>query len=228
MIKFPDAIKIICCSDKSDLYKTGVYWIKNKLNGKLYIGSASCITKRRDKSGFLTRFRTHFYTLQENKHKNIILQNSWNIHGYLNFEFKILEFCDGEECLNRELYYLNKFKSYEREFGYNICKNPLANMGPKTPEQILEIKKRLTGIPRTYEVKEKLSTPILQYDFNGNFIKEWYSISEASRITGIQRQDIGQCCLGNGMSAGNHQWKYKLSTDYPLNIGICSGIFRNK
>lgn len=228
MIKFTEAIDDIYFGDRSDLYKIGVYWIKNKITNKVYIGSASSTYKFRAKSGFLNRFRTHFYTLEENRHRNIILQNSWNKHGYLNFEFKILEFCEKEECLNRELYYLNKFKSYDREFGYNICKNPLANTKPKTPEQILSIKKKLTGIPRSYELKEKLSRAILQYDFNGEFIKEWYSISEASRITGIQRQDIGQCCIGNGMSAGNHQWKYKLSDDYPLNIGPCSGIFRNK
>ena len=40
-----------------------------------------------------------------------------------------------------------------------------------------------------------------------NEINRFYSISEASRITNIQRQDIGQVCLGNNKTAGGYFWK---------------------
>ena len=44
---------------------------------------------------------------------------------------------------------------------------------------------------------------------NGVFVKEYPSLSEASRITGINVSHICQTCLGNYKSAGGFLWKYK-------------------
>lgn len=55
------------------------------------------------------------------------------------------------------------------------------------------------------------SKPVLQFDKSGNFINEYPSVIEASRITRINRHDISQCCRGvyHHKTAGGYLWKYK-------------------
>ena len=57
-------------------------------------------------------------------------------------------------------------------------------------------------IGKTYRNK-----PILQFDLNGNFIKEWESIKKAKDWLG--KGDIHSCCIGKQKTAGGFVWKYK-------------------
>lgn len=57
--------------------------------------------------------------------------------------------------------------------------------------------------------RNDLSKPVLQYDKNGNFIKEYSSIMYAERKTGIYHQNIGKVCRGKYHTAGGFLWKYK-------------------
>lgn len=53
--------------------------------------------------------------------------------------------------------------------------------------------------------------PVLQYDLNRNFIKEWESISEAARTLDISMSGISKCCnnYGNMKKAGGYIWEFK-------------------
>ena len=64
---------------------------------------------------------------------------------------------------------------------------------------------------RNERVAEKLSKPILQYDLNGNFIREWPSASKVEEETGISNGNISMCCLGRYgfKTAGGFVWRYK-------------------
>ena len=62
---------------------SGIYIIKNTINGKFYIGSAVNIK---------TRWSQHRHQLKHNKHGNRYLQRSWNKHGTENFVFEVLEY----------------------------------------------------------------------------------------------------------------------------------------
>lgn len=53
------------------------------------------------------------------------------------------------------------------------------------------------------------STPVIQYDKNGNYIKEYSCAKEAYKITGISDTTIGNVCKGKGKTAGGYVWKYK-------------------
>ena len=56
---------------------------------------------------------------------------------------------------------------------------------------------------------KKGNITVLQYDLNDNFIKEYPSIREAQRQTGIT--SIDKVCKGvqNRSQAGVYKWKYK-------------------
>jgi len=50
---------------------------------------------------------------------------------------------------------------------------------------------------------------ILQYDLNNNFIKEFISISEASRQTGVSNSSISNSIRKHTFKAGNFIWQVK-------------------
>ena len=50
-------------------------------------------------------------------------------------------------------------------------------------------------------------SPILQYNIEGNFIREWKSIKQAKIETGLKT--IGDYLLGRTKSCGGYIWKYK-------------------
>lgn len=52
---------------------------------------------------------------------------------------------------------------------------------------------------------------VIQYDLNGNFIKRYKSISEASRNTNIVRQSIHSCC--NNKLKKTHNYKFEYDRD---------------
>lgn len=49
----------------------------------------------------------------------------------------------------------------------------------------------------------------MQYDKNGNFIKEWSSAKEAEKNLGISNTSIIRVCLGKRKTAGGFIWKNK-------------------
>lgn len=58
--------------------------------------------------------------------------------------------------------------------------------------------------------KPAFQKPVLQYDLEGNFIKEYPSATEASRQLGINNSVcISRCCNNKNKTAFGYKWKYK-------------------
>jgi NUMOD1 domain len=51
--------------------------------------------------------------------------------------------------------------------------------------------------------------PIIQFDVNGDFIKEWPSAIEINKTLGIRRSGICSCCNGTYHSCNGYIWRYK-------------------
>jgi hypothetical protein len=63
----------------------------------------------------------------------------------------------------------------------------------------------LIGRKNTWQV-----IPVLQFDKQGNFIKEWSSQKEAQKYFSKDKMDgIGAVCRGNQKTAYNYIWKFK-------------------
>lgn len=116
--------------------KKGIYCIINKFNYKRYIGSTS--------DSFKKRWWLHKWQLNNNKHKNIHLQNAWNKYGSENFEFIIIEILSGS-FLEKEQKWIDL---YDFNMLYNI--NPTATGGMQFTDDI--IKKRTLSNKKRYKV----------------------------------------------------------------------------
>ena len=84
----------------------------------------------------------------------------------------------------------------------------------KNTDILLNIPPIKTKGDRISEAKLK---PVVQYDINGSFIKEWESIKEVSNIMGISHTHISACCKGKRPTAGGFQWAYKSDEKKHLN-----------
>lgn len=56
---------------------------------------------------------------------------------------------------------------------------------------------------------DKRGKKVLQFDLNGNFIKEWNTIRTASYQTNTDQKGIIMCCKGKQSKANNFIWRYK-------------------
>ena len=59
-----------------------------------------------------------------------------------------------------------------------------------------------------YKNNLKRTIHINQYELNGDFIKQWSSIKEASNTLNISYVGIVQCCRHRSKSSGNYIWRY--------------------
>ena len=64
------------------------------------------------------------------------------------------------------------------------------------------------------------SYPVIQMDLEGNFIKEWDSITEAAEAIGMHRTNITKVLRGKNKSSGDYKWKYKNENEVPINLHI--------
>jgi hypothetical protein len=100
------------------------------------------------------------------------------------------------------------FGKKSEEFKMKISKswdNRIVTWGDK-------ISKGSKGISRGKGIKKPDSGGkicVIQYDKQGNFIKEWPSQIEAAIFLNKQSSAISECCSGKRKSAYNYIWKFK-------------------
>lgn len=85
--------------------------------------------------------------------------------------------------------------------------------GDKTDNRAenLEWNTRQENIIHSYEhgLQNHYTRKILQYDMQGNIVKEWDSIGGAADGTNTERRNINACCRCKRKSAGGYIWRYK-------------------
>lgn len=103
--------------------KGGVYKITNKLNGRVYIGSAK---------EFKERSKQHAKSLEKGKHHNRFLQADYNKCGPEVFCFSILEIVEGDKLARTtaEQKYVNETYDHGDQC-YNLHKDTISYQGER-------------------------------------------------------------------------------------------------
>jgi len=124
--------------------QSGVYAIRNLVNGKRYIGSATRC--------FRERWRSHRCDLKAGRHHSARLQYSWNKHGESNFVFEVVELCVSGHCIDVEQVLMDFYDATNPDHGYNICKNAGNCVGHKfSDESRAKMSRSQAGKKRTAE-----------------------------------------------------------------------------
>ncbi len=203
---------------------SGIYRIVNIKNNKIYIGSSKNINKRKYE---------HFNLLSKNSHDNDYLQKSYNKYGKNSFKFEVIEYINNiNELLIREQYWINKYVSYNRNIGYNICE--IAGKPPSQAGKIpwnknkkglqkcsdkrkLELSKAmignsygksLAGRKLSDKHKKKIGKSNSKKILNITENKVFNSFTDASIYYNISRPNISSACNGKRKTAGGYEWKY--------------------
>lgn len=124
--------------------KAGIYCIENITNNKKYIGQSQNIEDRWCK---------HKNDLRHGQHNNDHLQNAWNKYGEENFRFFVVEYCEVTELDDKENYYINFYKTLNRDQGYNL-KSGGQNKGIKVSDYVR--KKQSLAQKQVYQNNDNL------------------------------------------------------------------------
>lgn len=185
----------------------GIYRITNIITNEIYIGYASNLKNR-----------LKYYLRMQIKGQTLVYQ-SFLKYGVESHKIDILfDYVDYEPKIN-ELKQLENM--YIRYYKYwKGCAMLNSNDGGGGSNKWSDAKKKIKSDERK-GLAWGASRILLQYDFNGEFVKEWPSIKHASNDLDIDYNLLIRCLKGkfNCVSAGGFQWKYKTNTNYPLNIG---------
>ena len=107
---------------------SGIYYIKNIIINKYYVGQSVDIYKR---------WHRHKYLLNNDKHNNIFPQKDWNRYGKDAFVFCVIKFCK-KKYLNRlGKLYIKTYNVFDSGYNYTIG-------GDFNPMESLEIRKKIS------------------------------------------------------------------------------------
>lgn len=188
--------------------ESGIYLIQ--VGDRKYVGQSINIK---------TRFTSHKWYLNNNNHKNSIMQNLWNKYKD-KFEFLVLEECD-ESILNlRESFWIDKLNTFndKNPKGMNINgggdsrrhsekskkKMSLSQMGkPVSLEARRKISDAKKGKPSTRKGKTQLQT---RAENNPNSKLSWNDVNEIRKLhsKGIYKSEQLGEMFGCGKS---HIWR---------------------
>lgn len=161
----------------NDYYNKLVIYKLEFSNNKIYIGQTKNLKKRL------------YSYISKNVTKGHLVKKAILKHGLNNVNLEILEVCNNYSELDElEIYYISLYNSCNILKGYNLA---LGGNSNKPSSQTL-IKK----------IKSSRKVKVGQYNLNGDLLKIFNSVKEASRILNIPDTDIHRACKSKGTRIG--------------------------
>lgn len=155
-----------------DLHNGEIYLIKNKINGKCYVGQALCYTgSNNSKWGTKGRWKSHIReALNSTGDHCIALNNAIRKYGHDNFEVTTLVKCHKDEMDEHEIIYIAEYDSIQPN-GYNIKSGGYSSKNNESTIQKMKIAHlgtRKDKKIRKHDEDNDLPKYIKAYRQNGN------------------------------------------------------------
>jgi hypothetical protein len=194
-----------------------IYGLKDPETNEIrYVGKTTNIN---------TRLKAHITRSRYNKYHSARWIQSLIKKG-LKPVIELIEECTESNWIEREKYWIAHYRELfdltnvldGGEGGFTITRagskwtdkqrenNRKARLGVSVKHSDGGNKKRAEGVRRYYENNKK---PVLQYDLDGNFIKEWESSVDAGKILGMPYSNINRVCKNKGLITAGFMWRYK-------------------
>ena len=170
----------ISIKEKENLYMVGyIYMIRNKENGRVYVGK----TMNRVKERVQRHFREALTTNNSNE-----LAKEIRKYGIESFEFDVLEEVHGnnrEEVNDRlyklEMFYAEKYDCFGKGYNYLKTRN----------------KPNKTGVEKGRKFNGKGGTgskvKICMYDQKGNLVKKFNRVKDITEELDVHRSSVSNC-----------------------------------
>lgn len=153
-----------------------IYKIVNTVNEKIYIGQ-TCLNPPEK------RWKIHLRDYMKTKMQNRPLYKAMNKYGIDKFKFCIVEEVDDDQLLERERYYIDKFRTYvgfEDSNGYN------ATLGGDGKHTLIVDKQ---NIIRCYEMHGVISKVADEFHIDPNTVKKILKQENIVYICGQDKRD---------------------------------------
>lgn len=177
-----------------------IYKITNLLNNKIYIGQT---TETLDK-----RFKRHCgYQLNDGTY----LHNAMKKYGVENFSIEQIDEAENQDALDEfELYWIEYYKSYDLNVGYNIrktkgkCGGDTLSNNPNLPEISQKLSQTKLG------GKNPNATKVIAIDTTNDEQILFDSFSDCQKYLDIPRHDIiSRRCRGKINKPYCGKWMFK-------------------
>ncbi len=185
----------------------GIYGIYNKLSDKWYIGQSWNITKRLNR---------HRRDLNTNKHDNVYLQKSWNLHGESSFEFHKIEHYDliTQSGLDeKEKFWIKLMESFSKGYNMTVGGNGGCSGYKHTKEHKKKLKEICHFIGKAGKLNKKSLTCYKYCKTTGKLLDLYESFNLAAKQNKLKKQNVLQA-KDRAILCGGFYWSDKLFSNF--------------
>lgn len=212
--------------------KSGIYVWKNKVDGKMYVGSSVDLSKR---------LRNYFNISYLLGFKSIMfIYRALLAHGFARFKLEILEYCEPSKLIEREQHYIDLLKPE-----YNILKIAGSRLGAnhseeakakikaaalgRSEEALAKNREHLKALNASQSQKDHLAKlnasldhiaihakPVIVTNIDNGESVEYRSMSQAAKFFNLHTETIRRCIKANKLLLD----KYKISHKTPNKVII--------
>lgn len=159
------------------MYKqSGIYCYQNLVNGKKYIGQSSDL-----------KYRKWCFENPNKKYAGGLINRARKKYGAENFRYTILTHCSQKELNYWEKFYINRLKTNDRRYGYNLTDG--GNCGGRLSEETIK-KFKENGVWK----HESLMKKVYVYTLDGKIYKTFKSVKEVAKYFNYDAASISNIC----------------------------------
>lgn len=172
--------------------------LKNKRNGKVYIGATSQRLTKRWQGG-------HGYEKNAGLYSDI-QRDGWNEFWHIPLRENLAE----DQALRMEESLIEVMGAMNPTAGYNLRSGGRSNFPAESVGR--HISQAKMGHEVKPEVRRRLSQygrrPVIQLSLDDNPVKMFASITEAAKSVGTFKSNIWAACMGKKLSSRGYHWAF--------------------
>lgn len=208
--------------------KPGVYLIRNIVNNKVYVGSAT--------KNMRTRWFRHRTLLRAGKHHNLHLQSAWNKYDEGSFEFSVILQCKPEDCISLEQWWINELCAADNKYGYNISPTAGSCFGvthtnetkkrmseahkgrKKSPEHVAKVTAANRGLKRSAESRAKMSAAKKGKPLPNGILAKAITANTGRPLSNEHKAKLSSAALGRSSECYKKMWETRRANKLAINV----------